>query len=105
MGTWLDDEDSDDDDEEETWEDFITPSLLQLTGWVPSPLAARLWGWCQRRHQSTGQTTFTLNDLATGRPLGNKVSHAADVLQPLVSELLQGGVVSVGGDRRISLNL
>jgi hypothetical protein len=104
MAAWMDSDDIEE-DMAAAWEDFLNPSLPLLVGWEPSPMAARMWGWMVRRHESMGQSTFTLNDLATGRPLGKKASHSAEVLQPLIGDLLRGGVISTVGDRSISLNL
>lgn len=77
---------------------------LLLTGWQPSPAAARVYAWMVRRQQATGQTQFTLNDLATGRCLGKNGSHSAEVLTPLLSELIAGGAIASDG-KTISLNL
>jgi hypothetical protein len=79
-------------------------SPLLLTGWEPSPAAARLYAWMLRRQQATGQTQFTLNDLATGRCLGKNASHSAEVLTPLLSELIAGRAIASDG-KTIVLNL
>ena len=102
IAAWVDEEEDADDEEEDF---FSMPLPKLLTGWVPSSKAARLYGWMLRKQQANGQTRFTINDLAIGRPLGKKQSHAIEVLQPLIAELLQGGMVQAGADRSISLNL
>ncbi|GAB4474484.1 MAG: hypothetical protein OHK0037_35420 [Elainellaceae cyanobacterium] len=89
-----------DDDGLDAW--LETPLLLP--GWQPSPAAARVYVWMLRRQEATGQTQFTMNDLATGRCLGKNASHSAEVLTPLLSELIAGRAIATDG-KTISLNL